>query len=148
MYIFHKIKSVTPLKNYVILVTFVEGFSKTYDIKPLFKKWEVFNELKKNNLFNKVHVEKFGYAVIWNSKIDLHCNEIFERGKVVETPFDGLISFVDATKLWGLNESTLRKAVQYKKLIEGVDVLKFGKQWVITVQALIREYGPRPNKEF
>lgn len=47
----------------------------------------------------------------------------------------------DATQLWGLNESTLRKAIAYGKLVNGVDVCKYGKQWVISMDALEREYG-------
>ena len=48
-----------------------------------------------------------------------------------------------ATELWGLNESTLRKAIVYGKLVNGVDVCKFGKQWVVSVDAMEREYGQR-----
>lgn len=40
----------------------------------------------------------------------------------VKTPFDGLMAFSDATLIWGLNESTLRKAIAYGKLVNGVDV--------------------------
>lgn len=64
-----------------------------------------------------------------------------------ENPFDGLMSFKEATDLWGLNESTLRKAVSYGKFEEGIDIKKFGKQWVITVAAMEREYGLAPNKD-
>ncbi|MCQ2799394.1 MAG: DUF2442 domain-containing protein, partial [Bacilli bacterium] len=46
--------------------------------------------------------------------------------------------------LWNLNESTLRKAVSYGKLIDGIDVSKYGKQWVVTMKAMEREYGPLP----
>lgn len=59
--------------------------------------------------------------------------------------FDGLLSFKDATDRWGLNESTLRKAVSYGKLVDGVDVKKFGKQWIVTIEAMEREYG-KPDK--
>ena len=62
-------------------------------------------------------------------------------------PFDGLMSFKEATDLWQLNESTLRKAVSYGKFQEGIDVKKFGKQWVITIEAMEREYGPMPKTE-
>ena len=41
----------------------------------------------------------------------------------------------------GLNESTLRKAVSYGKLVNGVDVRKFGKQWVVSAAAVKRAYG-------
>ena len=56
-----------------------------------------------------------------------------------------MLSFGDATALWGLNESTLRKAVSYRKLADGIDVKKFGKQWVVTRSAMEREYGPQPQ---
>ena len=41
----------------------------------------------------------------------------------------------------GLNESTLRKAITYGKLVNGIDVCKFGKQWVVSTEAMKREYG-------
>ena len=68
-------------------------------------------------------------------------DELFENGKTVKTPFDGLMAFTDATQLWGLNESTLRKAITYGKLVNGVDACKYGKQWVISTEAMKREYG-------
>lgn len=65
----------------------------------------------------------------------------------MENRFDGLLSFKEATDTWGLNESTLRKAVSYGKLQEGVDVKKFGKQWIVTIEAMEREYGKRPEEK-
>ena len=53
------------------------------------------------------------------------------------------LAFSDATALWQLNESTLRKAIAYGKLVNGVDVCKFGKQWVVSIDAMNREYGNR-----
>ena len=82
-----------------------------------------------------------GYGIIWNDDLDLSCDELWENGIVTETPFDGLMAFSDATTLWALNESTLRKAISYGKLVEGVDVCKFGKQWVVSTAAMKREYG-------
>ena len=67
--------------------------------------------------------------------------EIAECVPIGTMDFDGLIAFSDATQLWGLNESTLRKAIAYGKLINGIDVCKFGKQWVISSDAMKREYG-------
>ncbi len=138
---FHKIKNVVALKNYVLSVSFVEGVTKTYDVKPLFAKIDIFNRLKTNNLFYKAHVAPGGYGIIWNDDIDIACDELFNNGTVVKTPFDDLIAFSDATKLWNLNESTLRKAIKYGKLVDGVDACKFGKQWVVSTEAMKREYG-------
>ncbi len=138
---FHKVKSVLPQKNYCLLITFCEGVSKIYDVKPLFDKWEIFKKLKESHLFYDVTVDQGGYGISWNDDIDLSCDELFFNGKEIKTPFDDLIAFTDACELWGLNESTLRKAVSYGKLIEGVDVCKYGKQWVVSVKAMEREYG-------
>jgi hypothetical protein len=60
--------------------------------------------------------------------------------------FDGLYSFAEATKLWGLKDSTLRKALEYKKFIVDIDCKKFGRDWVVTEEAMIREYGELKNK--
>ena len=78
---------------------------------------------------------------MWNGDIDLSYDELWDNGVVVKTPFDGLMAFSDATLIWKLNESTLRKAVSYGKLVNGVDVCKFGKQWVVSIEAMKREYG-------
>ena len=55
--------------------------------------------------------------------------------------FDNLLSFKEASQLWNLDDSTLRKAVANGKLIDGQDVKKFGKQWIITIEAMERVYG-------
>ncbi len=142
MQIFHKIKSVKALPGYRLSVRFVEGVTKIYDVKPLFLKWEVFRALEKDPLlFLEAEVDAGGYGIVWNDDLDLSCDELFENGETQKTPFDGLIAFTDATLLWGLNESTLRKAIAYGKIVEGVDACKFGKQWVISSEAMIREYG-------
>ena len=139
---FHKVKTVNALPNYWLSVQFVEGVTKKYDIKPLFEKLTVFRELEKNNrLFSEVEVDTGGYGIVWNDNLDLSCNELFENGKTIKTPFDGLIAFTDATQLWGLNESTLRKAIAYGKLVNGIDACKYGKQWVVSTIAMKREYG-------
>ena len=144
---FHKVKAVTALKGYRLSVQFAEGITKTYDVNPLFDKWKPFRALKDNpSLFEKVTVGAGGYGVIWNDELDLSCDELFANGKQMKTPFDGLMAFTDATDIWGLNESTLRKAIAYGKLVDGVDACKYGKQWVISADAMKREYGIPLNK--
>ena len=49
--------------------------------------------------------------------------------------------FSDASELWGLSESTLRKAVAYGKIVPGVDARKYGKQWIANRDTMMREYG-------
>ena len=139
---FHKIKSVVPMDDFILSVQFSEGITKHYDLKPLFDKYPMFSPLKNNpELYYSVTVDVGGYGIVWNDDIDIACDEIYFNGGTIQTPFDGLIAFSDATLLWGLNESTLRKAISYGKLINGQDVCKFGKQWVISSEAMEREYG-------
>lgn len=143
---FHKIKNVSALPEYKLSVQFSEGVTKIYDVKPLFDRLPAFRSLENNNDFGGVYVDVGGYGIIWNDELDLSCDELWENGVTVETPFDGLIAFSDATELWGLNESTLRKAISYGKLVNGVDVCKFGKQWVVSIDAMKREYGNITNR--
>ncbi len=139
---FHKIKNVTALNDYKLNVQFVEGVTKLYDVKPLLDRIPAFRYfLEHAEEFFAVSVDVGGYGIVWNDELDLSCDELWENGKQVHTPFDGLMAFSDATALWGLNESTLRKAIAYGKLVNGVDVCKFGKQWVVSVDAMRREYG-------
>ena len=139
---FHKIKNVAALPEYKLSIQFSEGVTKIYDVKPLFEKIPLFAEFKNSQAeFACVTVDVGGYGIVWNDDLDLSCDELWENGVQVDTPFDGLMAFSDATELWGLNESTLRKAIAYGKLVNGVDVCKFGKQWVVSVDAMKREYG-------
>ena len=139
---FHKIKNVFALPEYRLSVQFSEGLTKIYDVKPLFEKLPAFAVLQENaDAFACVSVDDGGYGIAWNDDLDLSCDELWINGVQVDTPFDGLMAFSDATELWGLNESTLRKAITYGKLVNGVDVCKFGKQWVVSVEAMEREYG-------
>ena len=139
---FHKVKTVNVIPDYRLSIQFAEGVTKIYDLKPLFEKWPIFRNLKSDDtLLYSVEVDAGGYGIIWNDDIDLSCDELFENGETVETPFDNLMAFTDATELWGLNESTLRKAISYGKLVTGIDACKYGKQWVISTEAMRREYG-------
>lgn len=139
---FHKIKNVSALPEYRLSVQFAEGVTKLYDVKPLFERQPVFKRLIDTpEEFGCVSIDVGGYGIVWGDELDLSCDELWENGVQVNTPFDGLIAFSDASELWGLNESTLRKAITYGKLVNGVDICKFGKVWVISIEAMQREYG-------
>ena len=143
---FHKIRAVHTLSDYRLYIQFSEGLTKIYDVKPLFTKWAAFKRLENEpELFNDVAVDTGGYGIVWNDELDLSCDELYENGKTIKTPFGGLIAMSDATLLWGLHESTLRKAIAYGKLVNGIDACKYGKQWVISAEAMKREYGQPVN---
>ncbi|MFU0549933.1 helix-turn-helix domain-containing protein [Gardnerella piotii] len=138
---FYKIKDVKACANMRLLVHFVNGIVKEYDVHNLLRKFPAFKALEDEKLFNKVVVDTGGYGIIWNDDLDVSCDELWNNGEQIKTPFDNLMSFADASDLWNLSESTLRKAVSYKKLVKGVDAQKYGKQWVVTRSAMVREYG-------
>lgn len=141
-YTFHKVKSIGIIDNHTLIAQFEDGICKTYGMEQLYDRFPSFRELVADDtLFRKVHVEGSGFGIVWNDEYDLSCNELWENGKHIPTPFDGLMALSDATELWELNESTLRKAISYGKLKIGSDVCNYGKQWVVTRKAMIREYG-------
>ena len=138
---FHRIKDIYPLPGMKLVALFANGTTKEYDVAPLVKSIPAFKALENEAVFDSVSVDTGGYGIVWNDEIDLSCDEIWDNGVTENTPFDGLMSFADASELWGLSESALRKAVSYGKIISGVDARKYGKQWIVTRSAMQREYG-------
>ncbi len=138
---FNKIMSASFVDDYIIYAQFASGVTKKYSVKKLFDEIKIFNKLKENDLFYQGVVDTGGYGVSWNDKIDLSADEIWENGKEVKTRFDNILAIGEATKLWGLDDSTIRKAIARGKFVSGIDTQKFGKQWVITKEAMKREYG-------
>ena len=83
---FHKIKEINPLKNYILLATFEDGTVKTYDVSPLFNEIEIFNTLKEvPHVFEQVKVDVGGYGISWNDEIDLSCDELWDNGVSYES---------------------------------------------------------------
>lgn len=77
----HKIKSVRPLENSIILAVFQNGIEKTYDMHnlyPMFPQFEVFENDKA--LFNQVQIDVGGYGIFWNDDLDLDAEDIWEDG--------------------------------------------------------------------
>lgn len=145
-FVFHLIRSLSTTKDLHLIAQFDDGIIKSYDVGRLSLRNKVFKEFEsKPNLFSKAKVDAGGYGVIWNEDLDLSANEIWANGETINNSFSGLLAFSDASRIWNLNESTLRKALVYGKLKAGIDCCKYGKQWVITKQAMIREYG-RPEQ--
>ena len=77
---FHTIKSVKSLENMIIQVEFTNGKIKKYDIKTVMKKHERFKALENIELFNKVKVDIGGYGIVWDEKLDLSSEEIWNNG--------------------------------------------------------------------
>lgn len=81
---FHKVKNVKALPNFILQVDFLNGITKQYDVKPLFKLWQPFIALQNTDkLFTLVRVDAGGYGISWNDDIDLSCDELWENGIIV-----------------------------------------------------------------
>lgn len=78
-----RIKEVEPLDDMILSVIFENNILKKYDVKPLLRKYPVFENLKNRALFNMASVGPGGFGVIWNDEIDLSEYEIWENGKTV-----------------------------------------------------------------
>lgn len=78
-----KIKSVTPLKDGHLLVTFVNGVQKVYDCHRILNR-ERFQLLKHEAFFKAVTVDPGGYGVSWNDEADLSEYELWNNGVEVE----------------------------------------------------------------
>ena len=66
-----------------------------------------------------------------------------ERGS-----FKGLYTFLEVAKIYGIDDSCLRKQVARNKFVIGEDVKKIGRTWIITEQAMIRNFGNLKFEEY
>lgn len=57
-----------------------------------------------------------------------------------------VFTFSEAAKIWGIDGSTLRKAVESGRLKEGVDYKKSANVLMVTKEAMLRDYGEPPRK--
>lgn len=80
-----KIVSVKAMGDTTLLVEFVGGFWRRYDVEPLLSR-PAFAALKDRRLFHSVHVDAGGYGVVWNEDLDLAEHELWVNGVEVEAP--------------------------------------------------------------
>lgn len=62
--------------------------------------------------------------------------------------FEGLYTFLEVAKIYGMDDSSLRKKVARGKLVVGVDVKKMGRTWIITEQAMVKNFGVLKFEEY
>ncbi len=75
-----RVKSVSAIDDHTLLVWFDNDRLRKYDVTPLLNK-EMFSPLKNPALFKAVKVEQGGYAVVWNSDIDISEYELWANGQ-------------------------------------------------------------------
>lgn len=60
---------------------------------------------------------------------------------------DQVLTSSEACALWNMNESTLRRAfTTADKRFHTTDYRKSGKVWIVKKTAMVRVYGPMPEK--
>ena len=62
--------------------------------------------------------------------------------------FEGLYTFLEVAKIYGIDDSCLRKQVARGKFVIGEDVKKMGRTWIITEQAMVRSFGNLKFEEY
>ena len=78
MYI--SVKSVRPLSEYQLLLTFENGEKKIFDMKPYLDKW-IYKELKDENKFKTVRIS-FD-SIEWCNNADIDPEFLYEKSKKI-----------------------------------------------------------------
>lgn len=80
---FHKIKSVEPSDDFILVVTFETMEKIEYNLKPLMDSVPEFASLKKDiSRYKNVQVDQGGYGISWDDNIDLSAEEIWNNGEI------------------------------------------------------------------
>lgn len=58
--------------------------------------------------------------------------------------FDEILASQDVAEIWGIDSSTVRRAIANDRLIIGEDCQKYGRQWVLNIDAVCRLWGVSP----
>lgn len=94
---------------------------------------------------DKLNVFEVGYRICFRG--DFMKKEVnIHSGK--KGSFEGLYTFLEVAKIYGMDDSYLRKKVARGKLVVGVDVKKMGRIWIITEQAMVKNFGALKFEEF
>ena len=105
---FHKVKEVRPLDNYVLSVQFGEGVVKEYDLKTLMSKVSFFDPLKEKDLFSEVKVDTGGYGKSWTDDIDLSSEELLPNQKDIEFYYEDELKVTDINISHSLSDATIQ----------------------------------------
>ncbi len=76
-----RIQDVKLLKDYEMEVLFDDGAKVIFDLKMMMKEVPVFNDLKKDGLFEKYKIDESRTCLYWTDMIDLPSDGIYDFGK-------------------------------------------------------------------
>ena len=80
-----RIKSVQPMDNYMLEVTFEGGKRIMYDVNEDIDTLPGYMDLRENpGLFDQVQLDESRTCIFWSDDIDLPSDMIYEYGKVLQ----------------------------------------------------------------
>ena len=80
-----RIKTILPLENYILQVSFDSGESVLYDVKEDISTIPSYKDLETiNGLFEQVQIDESRTCVFWTESIDLPSDIIFEYGTPIQ----------------------------------------------------------------
>ena len=62
--------------------------------------------------------------------------------------FEGLYTFMEVAKIYGMDDSSLRKQFARDKFVIDEDIKKMGRTWIITEQAMVKNFGTLKFEEY
>lgn len=62
--------------------------------------------------------------------------------------FEGLYTFLEVAEIYGIDSSCLRKQVSRGKFVIDEDIKKIGTTWIITEQAMVKNFGSLKFEEY
>lgn len=82
-----RIKSILPLRDYILRVSFDDGAVVLYDVKDDIKTLNEFKVLETEyGLFQNAQLDSSRTCVFWNDRIDLASDTILEYGVRLQVP--------------------------------------------------------------
>lgn len=79
-----RIKSVTPLENFCLRVSFDDGRECLYDLNEDIETLQGYDDLKYiHGLYEQVQLDESRTCVFWNDYIDLPSDTIYEHSKAL-----------------------------------------------------------------
>ena len=62
--------------------------------------------------------------------------------------FEGLYTFLEVAEIYGIDSSCLRKQVSRGKFVIDEEIKKIGTTWIITEQAMVKNFGSLKFEEY
>lgn len=85
----HSVKDVSYVSEFKLLLTFEDGSRRLVDLEP-YLEGEIFEPLKDENYFKRVHTNPDVNTIVWENGADMSPDFLYEIGTTVEKPSSAL----------------------------------------------------------